>query len=147
MYYLSVLFVLHDRPMTLSLTLSCLPLKPVVNWCIVCFNTKHLCILPAQCIYMIWKDLRTKSEYFASSLTDSCLTETECVYCSVRNKYLNEIQVCVRVGRVNVVWWVGLVGSCKGMKTPLDSVNRLFNWLHGAESFLGSEYTPFTSIK
>jgi hypothetical protein len=33
------------------------------------------------------------------------------------------------------------------MKTPLDSANRLFNGLHGAESFLGSEYTHFTYIK
>jgi len=74
------------------------------------------------------------------------MTEIENVYCSVRTKYLNVIQVCIRVGRVNVVWWVGLLGSGKGMKTQLDSANWLFNWLHGAESFLGNEYTPFTSV-
>jgi len=75
------------------------------------------------------------------------ITVTECVYCWVRTKYLTVIQVCVPVGRVNVVWWVGLVGSCKGMRTALYSANRLFNWLHGAGSFLSSEYTCFTFIK
>jgi hypothetical protein len=32
------------------------------------------------------------------------------------------------------------------MKTPLDSANQLVNGLQGAESFLESQYTPFTSI-
>ena len=68
------------------------------------------------------------------------ITETERVYCSVRTKYWTVIQVCIPVGRVNVVWWVGLGGFCKGMNTPLDSANQHFTWLHGAESFLGSEY-------
>ena len=92
-------------------------------------------------------DLRTNRKYFATSLTDSgFLTETEYVYCSVRTKYLSEIQFLVSVGK-DIVRWGVLVGSCKGTKTRLDSANQLFNWPHGAQSFLGREYTPFTSIK
>jgi hypothetical protein len=51
------------------------------------------------------------------------VTETECSYCSVRTKYWTVSQLHIRIGSVNVVWWVGLVGFCKGMKTPLDSTN------------------------
>ena len=111
----------------------------VVTCCTTSYKIKNLCN---------FMDLRTKSEYFTISLKWFVfLTKTECVYCSVRNKYYTVIQVRIRVGSVNVVWWVGLVGSCKGTKTPLDSANQLFKWLHGAESFLGREYTPFTSTK
>ena len=105
-----------------------------VTCCTTTYNIKNLCN---------FTNLRTKNEYFTTALKWFVfITETEHVYCSVRTKYLTVIQVGIRVGRVNVVWWVGLVGSCKGMKTPLNSANQLFNWLHGAGSFLVNEYTP-----
>ena len=100
----------------------------------------------ARTVYLYnFMDFRKNCEYFTTWFV--FITKTECVYCSVRTKYLTVIQVHILVGRVNVVWWVGLVGSCKGMKTALDSANQLFNWPYGAESFLGSEYTTFISIK
>ena len=114
-------------------------LRLVVTCCTIIYNTEILCN---------FMDLRTKNEYFTISLKWFVyITKTEHVYCSGRTNYLTVIPVRIRVGRVNVVWWVVLVGSCKGMKAALDSVNQLFNWLHGAGSFLGSEYTTLTSIK
>ena len=122
--------------------------KLVVTWCTTSFNFVKSCILPAQCAYIICMDLRTNRKYFNTSLTDSCLWPKRNVFTSRYEVIiLIVIQVCVPVGRVNVVWWVGLAGSCKGMNKLLGSSNQLYNGLLGKETFLCIEYTPFKSIK
>ena len=116
-------------------------LQLLVTWCTSSWTLNSFAFYPQSEFIRFIRISEQRKNILLHHWLIVFITETECVYCSIRTKYLTVIQVRIRVGRVNVVWWVGLVGSCKGMKTSLDSANRLVNWLHGAESFLGSEYT------
>ena len=54
------------------------------------FNIQQFYVLPTQCIYVFWVDLRKTaiiSLYNINWLV--CITEPECVYCAVRAKSLN----------------------------------------------------------
>ena len=122
-------------------------LQFLVTWCtsIWTLNSFAFCLHSEFIIFLRISEPRTNISLHRWLIV--FITETESVYFSIRTKYVTVIEVCIRVGMVNIIWWVGLVGYCKGMKTPLDSAKQQFNWLHGAESFPGSEYTPYTFIE
>ena len=146
MYYSNVLHVLCDKPMTVPDIIS---FTTYSLWLLDETTCLTLNVVHSACTVYLYDSYRpqNKERIFHYIINwFMTITETECVYCWVRTKYLTVIQVGIRVGKVNVVWGVGLVVSCKGMKTPLESANKLFKGLHRAESFLGSEYTIFTSI-
>ena len=51
----------------------------LVNICTTMFNIQQFYVLPTQCIYVFYVDLRTNSINWLV-----CITETQCVYCAVR---------------------------------------------------------------
>jgi hypothetical protein len=68
--------------------------KPSGHYMYSQFNIQQFYVLPTQCIYVFCVDLRTNSDISLYSINWLvCITETESVYCAVRTRTLNTIQV------------------------------------------------------
>jgi hypothetical protein len=66
----------------------------MVTLCTTRFNFQKCCVLPTQCNYVFYIDLRTNSDYFTvQHYLAGFITETQCVYCVVRAECLYIIQV------------------------------------------------------